>query len=150
MIESVRVHQATKEDAAEIARLNKIFNQSQATSVQIAQQLDAAASVERLYLAQIADRAVGYACLRIVPTICSADLWAELTELFVEEGYRRHGVGRALMRHVEEAAGVAGASELFLLTGFRNMSAHHFYHAIGYSLRCLTMHKAQEKLEPTS
>jgi GNAT superfamily N-acetyltransferase len=137
----IDVRQATVDDAVEIARLNQIFNESQATPEEIARQLIAASGVERLYLAEIKKRVVGYACLRIVPTICSAELWAELTELFVEEAFRRQGVGRVLMESVEEAARAAGARELFLLTGFKNVQAHHFYHSIGYSLRCLTMHK---------
>jgi GNAT superfamily N-acetyltransferase len=107
-------------------------------------QLAASAGIETAYLAELDGHAVGFACLRLIPTLFSAAPYAELTELFVEAAYRRHGVGRALMRFVEAEAQAAGATELFLLTGFKNTGAHHFYHATGYSLRCFTMHKSLE------
>lgn len=139
---TITIRAATLADAAEAARLSEAANEYPCSSVKMAAQLERCAGFETLYLAEVDGQAVGYACLRFVPTICGpADPWAELTELYVEEAYRRHGVGRLLMERVEVEARTGGAKELFLLTGFKNTRAHHFYHAVGYSLQCLAMKK---------
>jgi GNAT superfamily N-acetyltransferase len=138
------IRMATAADAPEIARLNTAFNGPGTSAAEIAVQMERCAGIETLYLAEVAGRAVGYACLRLVPTICSTELWAELTELYVEEEYRRLGVGRALIEQAEAAARAQQVSDFFLLTGFKNTNAHHFYHRVGYSMRCFTMHKTLE------
>jgi GNAT superfamily N-acetyltransferase len=142
------VREATVVDAAELARLNAIFNGETVDPAQMATLLAAAHHVERAYLAEIEGRAVGFACLRLVATIFSNEPYAELTELFVEEPYRRQGVASALLQHVETVAQRAGADEFFLMTGFKNTGAHHFYHTVGYSLRCFTMHKELKQPAP--
>jgi ribosomal protein S18 acetylase RimI-like enzyme len=82
------------------------------------------------------------ACLRLLPSLCDPIPYAELTELSVDPAHQRHGVGRALVRHVESEARAQGAAELVLLTAWRNTRAHAFYHALGYSLYTLTMRRS--------
>ena len=139
MPRALRIRQATAADAADLARLNRLFDQGEIPVGLIAEQLVRCQGVETAYLAEYEEAIVGFACLRLAPTLFSAEPYAELTELFVEKEYRRLGIGAALMEHVEAVARQAGASELFLMTGFKNTNAHHFYHASGYSLRCLVM-----------
>jgi GNAT superfamily N-acetyltransferase len=67
--------------------------------------------------------------------------FAELTELFVEETWRRRGAGRALVEHAERFARENGAAALLLLTGFANAEAQAFYRALGYADRDLAMEK---------
>jgi GNAT superfamily N-acetyltransferase len=141
MNEEIQIHQATPADAVELARLRSIFDDVLTAPEFVARRIAACNEFERAYLAAVGGRVVGFACLRLVPALFDDAPYAELTELFVEEAQRRHGVGRALVHHVEEVARTAGAGELFLLTGFHNRAAHHFYHRCGYSLRCLTLHK---------
>jgi GNAT superfamily N-acetyltransferase len=139
---TITIRLATVADAAEAARLSAAANEHSCSPAKMAAQLERCAGIETFYLAEVDGQAVGYACLRFVPTICGpADPWAELTELYVEEAYRRHGVGRVLIERVEAEARSRGASELFLLTGFKKTRAHHFYHAVGYSLQCFAMKK---------
>lgn len=135
------VRRATPADAASIVRLNIHFNGSSMPADQLAEQMGRCAEVETLFLAEVAGEAVGYACLRIVPTICSPQLWAEITELFVEPAYQKQGIGKALIEQAEKEAITRGAVELFLMTGFKNTNAHHFYHRVGYSMQCFTMKK---------
>jgi ribosomal protein S18 acetylase RimI-like enzyme len=66
---------------------------------------------------------------------------AELTELFVEPGYRRRGVGRALVAHAERLAREREAEKLVVLTGFTNLEGQAFYRAVGYTDRELAMGK---------
>lgn len=137
----ITVRVATALDAPIIAQLNTAFNGPGTTAAAIALQLERCTGIETLYLAEVEGRAVGYACLRQVPTICSTEPWAELTELYVAPTHRQLGVGRALIERIEADARAGNASDLFLLTGFKNTGAHHFYHRVGYSMRCFTMHK---------
>jgi GNAT superfamily N-acetyltransferase len=55
-----------------------------------------------------------------------------LTELYVEENNRRHGVGRALVAHVEKLAREASARQMLILTDFYNNAAQSLYRAMGY------------------
>ena len=129
---TMTIRPAAPADAAAIARLNAAYDDLRATPEQIAVQLAASAPTETAFLAEVDGHVVGMACLRLLSTVCDPTPYAELTELFVEADARRLGVGRALVTHVEAQARVRGATELVLMTAWRNTDAHAFYHALGY------------------
>lgn len=135
----VVVRPAVPSDAAAIHRLTVAYNDERATPSYIAEAIVAHAQFERLFVAEVAGEVLGMVGLRLLPSVCDPEPYAELTELFVAEQARRHGVGRALVSTVEEAARAGGASRLVLLTAWRNGRAHRFYHAIGFQLYTLTM-----------
>lgn len=54
------------------------------------------------------------------------------TEFYVEEPFRRHGVGEALISFAENLAQSKGAQEILLITGQENQAAQEFYRAMGY------------------
>jgi GNAT superfamily N-acetyltransferase len=135
----ITIREATPADADSIARLNAANNDLRATPAHIAAHIATCSQYERAYLAERAGRVVGMACLRLLPCVCDPAPYAELTELFVEAGQRKAGVGRALVRHIEGVAAAAGATQLNLITAWRNTEAHAFYHALGYRLWCLAM-----------
>jgi GNAT superfamily N-acetyltransferase len=141
---SIIIRPATPDDAAEIARLNEAFNDLRSTPEQIAAQIARCAGIETMFLAEVDRRVVGMASLRLLPNICDPMPYAELTELFVEDAYRRLGVGRALVEAIEQAARIGGANQLILLTGLKNSRAHAFYHALGYAIYSFAMHKRFE------
>lgn len=116
MMRTIRVRPATPADAAEIARLNEAFNDLRAGVAHIAAHLAERGQFERAFLAEVEGRVAGMACLRLLPCLCDPAPSAELTELFVDQPFRRLGVGRALIRHVEQAARAGGATRLVLLT----------------------------------
>lgn len=136
---SITVRPATPADAVAIARLNEAFNDLRAGVEHIAAHLAERGQFERAFLAEVDGWAAGMACLRLLPCLCDPVPFAELTELFVDPPFRRLGVGRALIRHIEQAARAGGATELVLLTAWRNSEAHAFYHALGYRLYTVTM-----------
>lgn len=138
----VTVRRAVPADAADIVRLNLAFNDLRTTVDYIAAQLADASHVERVYVAEVDGRVVGLASLRLLPQALDTVPYAELSELFVEDAYRRGGVGRALVARIEAEARAAGAKELALLTAWRNTDAHAFYHALGYRLYTVTMRRA--------
>jgi GNAT superfamily N-acetyltransferase len=47
----------------------------------------------------------------------------------------------ALVAHVEAQARERGAAELVLMTAWRNINAHAFYHALGYRNYTITMRR---------
>ncbi|HMQ35778.1 MAG TPA: GNAT family N-acetyltransferase, partial [Chloroflexaceae bacterium] len=93
---AIIVRQARPEDAPEVARLNLAFN-GPGTSVEyITARLAEPAPVERIFLAELGGRAAGMAGLRLLPFALATTPYAELTELFVDEPFRRRGVASAL------------------------------------------------------
>lgn len=98
----------------------------------MAERIVACRDVETALLALEGDAPIGFACLRLVPWLCYDAPYAELTELFVLEPFRRRGAARALVAHAERLARAAGAAELRLLTGHDNIEARAFYTALGY------------------
>lgn len=132
---SLQIRTARISDAdgiAQLARLNSLFNGVCDSGDQIAARLANPRRVETPVLAEIDSRIIGFASLRIVPCIFFADPYAELTELYVEEGFRRQGVGRALVAHAEALAREAGARSMLILTDFYNHPAQSLYRSMGY------------------
>ena len=136
------VRRATPTDAEDIARLNLAFNDLRTTPEQIADHIANRAHYETPFVAERDGEIVGMACLRLLPCLCDPTPYAELTELYVDPAHHRHGIGRALVRHIEDVARDQGAAELVLMTAWRNTRAHTFYHALGYSLYTLTMRRS--------
>ena len=132
---------ATETDAAELARLNGLFNGATLTPAEQADHLRAAARTERALLAWVDGRAVGFTCLRFARLITTALPYAEVTELFVEEAFRRRGIARALLTEAETLARALGAPGVILFTGLKNASAQAFYRAVGYHDYAITMRK---------
>ncbi len=60
-----------------------------------------AAAHERAFVAELDGRLVAFLCLKFAPMISQPAPFAEVTDLFVEERYRRRGIARALMMEPE-------------------------------------------------
>jgi ribosomal protein S18 acetylase RimI-like enzyme len=116
----------------ELSRLNAEFNGSSDPPEHLAKRLSDPLCVEQPLLAEIDGNVVGFSALRIVPCVFYADPHGELTELFVEQGYRRMGVGRELLILAEKIAKEKGGKELFILTDMSNQVARSFYISMGY------------------
>jgi len=123
---------ATPADAAEIARLNHDFNQSDEPPAAYAARLDDPRRVDWPVLALLDGRAVGLANLRLAHSVFYPEPFAEVSEMFVEEGQRRKGIGMALLRCAEELARQRGAAQIVIATDFYNHAAQQLYRAAGY------------------
>jgi GNAT superfamily N-acetyltransferase len=126
------IREATRSDLPDLARLNAFFNQSMDTAEQIGGRLADPQCVEIPIVAEMDNRIVGFAGLRVVPYIFYEGAHAELTELFVEGKFRRQGVGRALIAYAENLAKARNAGEMILHTGEDNQGACAFYLEMGY------------------
>ena len=138
---TITVRQATPDDARELARMLDQFDRMGATPEQVAARMRACQSVLTTFLGELDGQPVGFACLRLVPHIKGDEPYAELTDIYVDAPFRRHGVARALIAGVEEAAQAAGASDVVIITGFDNVGAQAAYRAVGYVDWALAMRK---------
>lgn len=136
------IRPAGPQDSTHLARLNNLFNDSVEPPEAYAARLANPNRVDTLLLAFLDERAIGFACLRIVPQVLYPQPYAELTELYVEEPHRRQGAATRLLNFAEQLARQAGASELFILTGFDNHPAQQLYRRLGYSHEDLALIKS--------
>lgn len=146
---SLLIRQATPGDAAAVTRLNEDFNEVRTDVDTMAARLERCITTERILLAEIDGLVVGFLSLWIFPVICAPDPYAEVAELFVEEAYRRHGIGRALLEEAIEIARSEGAAELKVVTGFRNTAAQQLYYAVGFHNLALQLCRSTASEEPT-
>jgi ribosomal protein S18 acetylase RimI-like enzyme len=130
--QKLEIREARPEDAEEIARLNKLFNEVNEPAERYAARLADPNRLDKPLLALREGRAVGMANLRLVKQVFYAEPYAELTELYVEEAYRRQGIARALIRRAERLALEAGATEMVILTGMDNQAAQTLYRNMGF------------------
>ena len=138
---TITVRQAASDDAPELARMLDLFDRMGATPEQVAGRMIACQNVLTTFLSDMDGQPAGFACLRLVPHIQGDEPYAELTDIYVDAPFRRHGVARALIARVEEAANAAGASEVVIITGFDNEDAQATYRAAGYADWALAMRK---------
>lgn len=136
------IREAVAADAVEIARLNAAFNGSDETPDVYATRLADASRVDTPVVAIVDGRMVGLANLRLVKPLFHPDRYAEITEMFVEEAYRRRGIGRALLAQAETLARRAGARQMLILTDFYNDVAQRLYRSMGYSHYDIALSKA--------
>lgn len=130
----MNIRLANEKDAVALAHLNRKFNKTQDTEQQIAARIKAKPLAEVAFVAELEGTIFGFACLRITRSICYDFALAELTEIYVEETYRRRGVGRALIEQAERVAQEQGAENLMLLTGGKNLTAQEFYRSLDYQV----------------
>ena len=128
----VKSRMATLDDIHDLVRLNALFNGVRVKFDHLSTQFDYPHRVETPIVVEVYNRIVGFTSLCLVPHIFYDKPHAEPTELFVEKPYRRRGIGRLLVTHIERLTYKGGARELFVLTGFDNDEGQYLYHAIGY------------------
>lgn len=140
---TITVRQATPDDATELARMLDLFDGIGATPEQVAARMRACQGVLTTFLGEMEGRPVGFACLRLVPhlQVQGDEPYAELTDIYVDAPFRRHGVARALIARVEAMARAAGASEMVIITDFDNDVARAAYRAVGYGDWALAVRK---------
>lgn len=127
------VRLARREDAERLYELNREFNgEGVATAAQIRQSLEEGGQ-ELVFVAEWEGHVCGFCCVQVVRSMCYTSCCAEITELYVEQGFRRKGAGAALICFAEKLCNTRyGVTEFKLLTGSDNLPAQGLYCAIGY------------------
>lgn len=88
------------------------------------------ASWKRGWVAEDEGTVRGFAAVDYEPWHCRLNLWF----LYIEPAYRRRGVGRALLAHVEGHGRELGASHVWLETSNVNVPGVRAYNRLGYHL----------------
>jgi ribosomal protein S18 acetylase RimI-like enzyme len=138
---AITIRPATPDDATELARLLHLFDSMGATPAQVATRMLACQNVLTTFIGEIDGQPAGFACLRLIPHLQGDEPYAELTDIYVDTPFRRHGVARALIAQVEAAARTAGAGGVVIITDFDNAGAQAAYRASGYANWALAMEK---------
>ena len=142
MNEKIVISIATAEDAPLIAKLNLLFNEVDESPEAIAARISDPHCVETVILAKVADEAVGFALVRVVPSVLYSTPHAELTELYVMDEYRQRGIASDLIAFVEQVAAQKGARSILVQTGDDNLPALSLYKKRGYEEYDLTLKKS--------
>jgi GNAT superfamily N-acetyltransferase len=123
---------ANTNDAMELTRLNDAFNGDNTNTLEEIEQGLSRTDAETVFVAESGGRLKGFLCGQLLKSICYSVFYAEITELFVEEGSRRQGIGKGLMRFAEDFYRKQGIHDFQLFTSRSNTNAQVFYEHIGY------------------
>lgn len=86
----------------------------------------------QVLIAEVDDRPIGYAILTYGYDLEFGGMDAYLTDLFLVDDQRGHGLGHWLLGEVERAARAAAVHALHLMVAPQNHRAHHIYHRAGF------------------
>jgi ribosomal protein S18 acetylase RimI-like enzyme len=136
---------AGEKDAAALAGLLERIEQESISPSEVRSRLHALQRIETTLLASVNERAVGLACLRVLPSVANETPTAEVAELYVEKAQQGNGIEQALLEKGEALAQERGAIEIILLTGLRNSEAQSLYRSLGYRDYALAMRKMLKK-----
>ncbi len=128
----MNIRLAAQGDAVMLMHLNRAFNEvDEVPEETVVNRLINGSEI--VAVAQDEGRLTGFCCAQVHHSFCYAAPCAEITEMFVEQGARRKGVGRALLAfmtaHLKD---VHGVQEIHLLTGCENKAAKALYAALGF------------------
>lgn len=136
MDQAVQIRVARWDDDAEVlAALSYEFNHVQVTPNHVMSRLSSGFHTEIVVVGEAGGQVVGFACAQILESICYAKPWAELTELYVQERYRRRGLGRGLVWMVEQMAQQEGATDIVVHTSASNLAGQALYRSLGYEVQ---------------
>ena len=141
----MNIRLAAEGDAAMLMHLNRAFNEVDEVPEQtVMNRLSNGGEI--VAAAQDEGQLIGFCCAQVNYSFCYASPSAEITEMFVEQGARRKGVGRALLAfmtaHLKD---VHGVQEIHLLTGCENEAAKALYAVMGFEEKSETY--MRKKLE---
>ena len=141
MESEIAISLASIHDASDIAKLNRLFNEVDASPEAIAARMSDPNCVETVILAKVDDATVGFALIRVVPSVLYATPHAELTELYVMDDYRQRGIASELIAFAEQIAVQKGARSILVQTGDDNLPALSLYKKRGYEEYDLALKK---------
>ena len=141
MESEITISLASIHDAPDIAKLNRLFNEVDESPDAIVSRMSDPNCVETVVLAKVADKALGFALVRVVSSVLYSTPHAELTELYVLEEYRQRGIASELITFAEQIAVQKGTRIILVQTGDDNSPALSLYRKHGYEEYDLTLRK---------
>lgn len=123
----ITVRKAGISDADELFRLNGEFNGKDETELYLLKNSLERNERETVFIAHNDSEAVGFCCVQIFKSMCYRRHYAEITELYVNEKYRRQGIAAEMFRYIEEYFADENIGGYQLFTGKNNLTAQAFY-----------------------
>jgi ribosomal protein S18 acetylase RimI-like enzyme len=128
----IDIRLANSANVAELKKLNDLFNGDGNNTIEAIEESLEKNGQEIVCVAADGDRLAGFCCGQIMKSMCYSYQFAEITELYVMDEYRRRGIGRQLLRRTENELSKHGVRHLHILTGSENHIAQALYHSYGY------------------
>ncbi len=121
------------EVASLIAGFRDFYGEAEPDDQQIARMVAELLGDQRTEFLLVGEPAVGVAQLRFRPSVWTGAEDAWLEDLFVVEGARRGGAGRALVRACVDRARARGCKRIQLDANERNVAGLALYGSLGFS-----------------
>ena len=126
------IRKATINEASDFWQLNKEFHgENAATIVSIKDSLTHN-NKEIVMIAYYNGKPAGFVCGEISKSVCYMSDHGSIGELFVSGEYRRKGIGRLLIRSIEDIFKETGIKIVTLGTNVKNITAQKFYEECRY------------------
>jgi len=93
---------ASIKDVPELKRLNDLFNGEGCNTLEDIEETLKYNEREIICVAADGNDLVGFCCSQFFRSMCYPINCAEITELFVMDGYRRQGIGKNLLQFTED------------------------------------------------
>ena len=128
----IDIRLANSADAPELNKLNDLFNGDGNNTIDAIEESINGNEQELVCVAVNGNKLVGFCCGQILKSMCYSYKFAEITELYVIEKYRRQGIGKRLLSITENELNKRGVKHLHVLTGDKNFIAQTLYRSCGY------------------
>jgi ribosomal protein S18 acetylase RimI-like enzyme len=143
----LHIRVAGRADAANLFMLNQFFNGKDSTTIDLLDKSLKTNEQELVCIAYDGNEAIGFVCGQLFKSMCYSEYYAEITELFVKEEYRRQGIARKLISYMESIYIRQGIRNFQLFTGKENLTAQEFYKKSGYNKTDEIMYRKRLKKE---
>jgi len=127
----MEIRVATVNDAEGLHALNALFEN--ATTIELLKESLAENDREIVCIALDSGIPAGFCSGLIVKSMCYSESRADIEALYVKNGYRGQGVGKALIKFLEKALAERGIRHFHITTGTNNKNALSLYEKLGYS-----------------
>ena len=128
----MEVRRATSADADGVYELNNLFNGVGWTTLERVQKSLESNTDEIVIVAIDGDIYAGFCCCSIIRSVCYAEPYCELTEIYIRENYRRSGIGTALTVGMESICKNLGINHFHLAIDFDNINSMRMCEKLGY------------------
>jgi len=130
---NIEIRQAHRSDAPGLLKLNDLFNGEGCNSLENIEESLETNTKECVCVATKGDTLVGFCCGQVLKSMCYPVIYAEITELFVIDEFRRQGVGGRLLGFMESWLREKGVQHFHILTFKDNAPAKALYRSCGYA-----------------
>lgn len=119
-------------DVDSLFELNEEFNGKNCTTKELIKKSITTNEQEVVGIAYVEGVAAGFICAQLFKSMCYAENYVEITELYVRTEFRRQGIATGLMIFVEDIFRTNRIEGFQLFTGKANVNAQAFYENLGY------------------